>query len=78
MQGCIYYTPGGDTLLDYNEILAMDPFILLSWTNMKLRDEAYGIDDLCETYNLDAERLVEKLKFIGYGYDEKNNQFTGI
>lgn len=52
-----------------------DPYMLLSIVNMKLRDEAASLEELCKTYNKDIEELKEQLLSIGYIYDREHNQF---
>lgn len=52
-----------------------DPYMLLSIVNMKLRDEAPNLEELCKTYNKDETELVEQLAAIGYVYDVAHNQF---
>ena len=43
----------------------MDPIILMSMVNMKLRDEFNGdLIELTKTYNLDYDRLTTKLKAL--------------
>jgi hypothetical protein len=59
-------------------ILTMDPFILLSWANTKLRDEFHSLEDLCYDYDLSYEDISFKLQDIGYSYCEANNQFKRI
>lgn len=53
-----------------------DPYMLLSIVNMKLRDEAENLQELCSTYGKDEMELISQLKAIDYVYDEKQNQFT--
>ena len=52
-----------------------DPYMLLSVVNMKLRDEAANLEELCKTYDKDQNELVEQLLAIGYVYDASHNQF---
>ncbi|WP_069997144.1 DUF4250 domain-containing protein [Cellulosilyticum sp. I15G10I2] len=52
-----------------------DPYLLLSIVNMKLRDEAESLEDLCLTYNKKSDAIITTLEKIGYSYDEKLNQF---
>ena len=52
-----------------------DPYMLLSVVNMKLRDEASSLEELCKTYDKDQEELVIQLSNIGYVYDKEHNQF---
>ncbi|TDT61158.1 DUF4250 domain-containing protein [Fonticella tunisiensis] len=61
--------------MDRETILAMDSYILLSWLNMKLRDEFDSLELLCEEFGVDADDLVEKLHKIGYRYNRTTNQF---
>jgi hypothetical protein len=52
-----------------------DPVILLSFVNMKLRDECPSLEMLCERYEISEEALNKKLNAIGYFYVAKQNQF---
>lgn len=52
-----------------------DPYMLLSVVNMKLRDEAPNLEELCKSYDKDETELVEQLLSIGYIYDPEHNQF---
>ena len=52
-----------------------DPVILLSFINLKLRDEYSDLNDLCLGLNLDQEELCEQLGKIDYKYEETSNQF---
>lgn len=54
-----------------------DPFILLSFLNLKLRDEFLNLDELILSYNLDKTELIQKMDQINYIYDHKENQFKG-
>lgn len=53
-----------------------DPYMLLSVVNMKLRDEAPSLEELCKTYDKDPKELVDQLMKIGYIYDKAHNQFV--
>lgn len=53
----------------------MDPFILLSAVNLKLRDNCSSLDDLCKTHDIDENKLVERLKAVGFTYVAEQNQF---
>lgn len=59
-------------------VLTMDPFILLSWTNTKLRDEFDSLESLCYDHDLSLEGISVKLEDLGYCYCEANNQFKRI
>ena len=57
-------------------ILPEDPFMLLSFVNMKLRDGDYkSLTELCESLGFPEEDLIKKLKEAGFEYIEKINQF---
>ena len=49
--------------------------VLLSFVNMKLRDEYPSMDELCAALDIDRAALEEKLAAIGYAYDPAANQF---
>jgi biotin operon repressor len=53
----------------------MDPTILLSIMNTKLRDEYASLDMLCDDLEITKEDILNKLKTIGYDYNETKNQF---
>lgn len=55
--------------------LPHDPIILLSYLNMKLRDEYSSLRELCEELGADEEELTARLSAVGFSYDEKTNQF---
>lgn len=52
-----------------------DPVMLLSFINLKLRDQYPTLDTLCDDLNLDRASLEAKLSDIDYVYDESQNQF---
>ena len=52
-----------------------DPVMLLSFVNMRLRDEYENLDELCAALDLDKTELTEKLAAIDYHYDAETNQF---
>lgn len=56
-----------------------DPVMLLSFINMKLRDEYGSLEALAEGLDISNDELqdiVSKLKNIGYMYDKANNKFS--
>jgi hypothetical protein len=57
-----------------NEI-PQDPFMLLSWVNMKLRDDYSSFESLCADLQLDAKAIEAKLNEAGFEYMESINQF---
>jgi len=56
-------------------MLPKDPVILLSYVNMKLRDEYASLQELCGAEDADPSALTDSLAAIGYQYDEEKNQF---
>lgn len=53
-----------------------DPVMLLSFINLKLRDNYSSLELLCEDLDINKEEIINLLKSIDYEYDEKTNQFT--
>lgn len=58
-----------------DSIKIMDPNMLLSIMNMKLRDQYASLDILCYDLGIAKEGIVSRLDDIGYIYNEKENQF---
>ena len=56
------------------ENLPKDPIMLMSFINMKLRDLYPSLEALCEDLDIDRSELEEKLKTVGYEYDEANKR----
>ena len=52
-----------------------DPFILLSFINVKLRDEYDSLENLCLDLQLNKEELCQKLQAAGFEYQESQKQF---
>ena len=61
--------------MDRENILKMDPHMLVSILNLKLRDYYSSLTALCDDKNLSITEITEKLKFINYEYDEQLNKF---
>ena len=53
-----------------------DPAILLSFVNMKLRNEYGSLKELCEDLEVDVVELCRTLDQIDYRYDSGRNQFV--
>lgn len=53
-----------------------DPVMLLSFLNLKLRDEFSDLDDLCKSLDIDKTEVVGKIKTIGYDYSKAENRFV--
>ena len=54
----------------------MDPYVLLSVVNTKLRNSQKNLENLCEEINIDIKKLKQVLNEIGYDYNKGNNQFN--
>lgn len=52
-----------------------DPIMLLSFINLKLRDEFSSLAELCRAYDADESEIKDKLASAGYEYKEDLNQF---
>ncbi len=52
-----------------------DPFMLMSIVNTKLRDFYPSLDEFCKVEDVDKNELIEKLKAVGFEYDENLNKF---
>ncbi len=57
-------------------MLPGDPSILLSFVNMKLRDEYGSLSDLCASLDEDEAALTARLAAAGWRYDANRNQFV--
>ena len=56
-------------------MLPLDPVMLLSVINMKLRDCYSSLDDLCEDMDVSRDELEERLSALNVSYDEAANRF---
>ncbi|MDO5456151.1 MAG: DUF4250 domain-containing protein [Eubacteriales bacterium] len=56
-------------------MLPKDPDMLVSFLNMKLRDQYASLDALCEDLDIDREDLIKKLRESDYDYIPARNQF---
>lgn len=56
-------------------ITSMDPYILLSVVNTKLRDEYSSLDLLCDDLDVEQSKIIDKLESIDYKYNSEDNQF---
>lgn len=52
-----------------------DPIMLMSWTNMKLRDYYSSLDQLCDDLEIDRKELESVLESAGFTYNEAQNRF---
>lgn len=52
-----------------------DPIMLLSFINMKLRDNYSSFEILCEDMDISADEITQKLSAAGFEYDKEQNRF---
>ncbi len=57
-------------------MIPKDPFMLLSWINLQLRDYYPSLDELCRSLNLDRKSLEITLGGIDFQYDPASNRFV--
>ena len=55
--------------------LPKDPIILLSFTNMQLRDNYKSLTEFCKAFMIEEKYIVDKLLAIDYQYNRNTNQF---
>lgn len=55
--------------------LNLDPIMLLSLVNTKLRDRYNSLERLCDEEDISISELVSKLKKVDYEYMPEINQF---
>ena len=61
--------------MDLNKYETMDPVMLMSIVNMKIRDEFGDLDALVKFYDIDKDKLVAKLASAGFDYLPEAEQF---
>lgn len=52
-----------------------DPAMLMSWTNLKLRDFYGTFDDLCDELEIDRNEIEKILNEAGFEYNQELNRF---
>lgn len=52
-----------------------DPVMLMSWTNLKLRDYYKSLDELCDDLEIDRKELENRLNKAGFEYNAELNKF---
>ena len=57
-------------------MLPKEPAILLSYVNMKLRNNYASLREFCEEEHVNVIDLCSQLDKIDYEYSEKLNQFV--
>jgi len=61
--------------MDVKKFDTMDPVMLMSIVNMKIRDEFGNLDSLVKYYDIDKDKLVARLANAGFDYLPNANQF---
>ncbi|MDE7409177.1 MAG: DUF4250 domain-containing protein [Muribaculaceae bacterium] len=57
------------------EILPKDPVMLMSFINMKLRDQYRTLEDLCAAYGLEETELKSQMEAAGFEWMPGIRQF---
>lgn len=57
------------------EDMPEDPFMLLSWINMKLRDRYDSLEALCDDLEINRAEIETTLNGAGFDYMPDINQF---
>ncbi|MDE5849390.1 MAG: DUF4250 domain-containing protein [Muribaculaceae bacterium] len=57
------------------DILPKDPAMLMSFINMKLRDEYRTLEDFCAVYGLDEHKLKAQMETSGFKWIPGIRQF---
>lgn len=57
------------------ENIPSDPMMLLSFINMKLRDQYDSLDELCASMDIDRSELESQLAEAGFEYNPQQNKF---
>ena len=57
------------------KVASMDPIMLMSIVNMKIRDEFGDLDSFVKFYELDQDALIKRLADAGFDYLEEAKQF---
>ena len=52
-----------------------DPYMLLSYINMMLRDTFDSLEEFCAANDADKDTIKAKLQAAGFEYDRELNQF---
>ena len=57
------------------ENIPSDPMMLLSFINMKLRDQYDSLDELCASMDIDRSELESRLAEAGFESNPQQNKF---
>ncbi|KPA51219.1 DUF4250 domain-containing protein [Photobacterium lucens] len=61
--------------MDLAKFESMDPIMLMSIVNMKIRDDFQDLDELVKFYDIDRQKLIDKLASAGFEYLPEAKQF---
>lgn len=61
--------------MDLAKFETMDPIMLMSIVNMKIRDDFQDLDELVKFYEIDRQKLLDKLASAGFEYLPEAKQF---
>lgn len=61
--------------MDWSRYLSIDPHLLIGLVNTELRNHSDSLDDLCQTHDLDREKLCAHLESADYHFQGEQNQF---
>ncbi|RXJ72496.1 DUF4250 domain-containing protein [Veronia nyctiphanis] len=61
--------------MDLKNFASMDPIMLMSIVNMKLRDEFSSLEDLVKYFDIDIITLCTTLADAGFEYQKEQRQF---
>ncbi|MFD2179243.1 DUF4250 domain-containing protein [Veronia pacifica] len=61
--------------MDLKNFASMDPIMLMSIVNMKLRDDFSSLEDLASYFEIDMIALCTKLAEAGFEYQKEQRQF---
>ncbi len=56
-------------------VIPQDPFMLLSFVNMKLRDQYASLDELCDDLDVTRADLDAILQAAGFEYSAEQNRY---
>ena len=57
-------------------MLPKDPLMLLSYVNMKLRDNYGSLDRLCEELDVNEQEITDSLAYVGYHDNNERLHFV--
>jgi hypothetical protein len=61
--------------MELSNFMAMEPAMLYSLLNMKLRNDDGSLNDLARSLDIDEQALVEHMRREGFAFDSEIGQF---